>query len=76
MPRPPPGRGERHRTAHSPRPTFARAHSATLPFPSARAEPGGRFDLRREVAHNLALLYVNSGAPALARKVLRKFASV
>lgn len=36
-----------------------------------RAEAGGAGDVRREAAHNLALIFRRSGAPHLARKVLR-----
>ena len=33
-------------------------------------------DLRREIAHNLSQVYINSNAKSLARDVLRKHATV
>ncbi len=42
-----------------------------------REEPvSAELDVRREAAHNLALLYRSSGADELARQVLRQHFSV
>ncbi|KAK3268930.1 hypothetical protein CYMTET_22594 [Cymbomonas tetramitiformis] len=45
--------------------------------PASEALENRRFcDLRRETAHNLSLIYCNSGAPNLARAVLRQYGTI
>lgn len=34
------------------------------------------FDLRREVAYNLVLIYKNSGSPLLAQMVMQKYLTI
>ena len=34
------------------------------------------FDLRREVAYNLVLIYRNSGSPLLAQMVMQKYLTI
>jgi general transcription factor 3C polypeptide 3 (transcription factor C subunit 4) len=46
------------------------------PETGSRAERGGDWNLNREAAHNLALIYKSSGADVLAREVLRKYSTV
>ena len=58
-------------------PFYERALEAPPPDPDAGSgqspwRDGGALCLRREAAHNLALLFRATGAPALARQVMRQ----
>ncbi|KAL4427748.1 hypothetical protein ABPG75_001837 [Micractinium tetrahymenae] len=48
----------------------------TGPPPGAASAAGAAYDLRREAAHNLALIYRRSGANPLARQLLRQHLTV
>lgn len=60
--------------AHVAVPLYERALRAAPP-PQQAQQPGAA-DLRREAAHNLALIYRESGSNALARAVIREHLTV
>ncbi|WAR24890.1 TF3C3-like protein [Mya arenaria] len=47
-------------------------YQKALELPPSTGERGGMFDLTKEVAYNLALIYQNSGSPDYARMLLYK----
>ncbi len=51
----------------------AALEAAPAVAPGGGARPAGRWDLRREVAHNLVALYRSSGAVGLAREVMERY---
>jgi general transcription factor 3C polypeptide 3 (transcription factor C subunit 4) len=60
--------------AHVAVPLYERALRAAPP--QQQAQQPGAADLRREAAHNLALIYRESGSNALARAVIREHLTV
>lgn len=51
----------------------AALEAAPAVAPGDGGRPAGRWDLRREVAHNLVALYRSSGAVGLAREVMERY---
>ncbi len=60
----------------APRAAATRQEGFNKPWPdgsSAGGVPAEALCLRREAAHNLALLYSATGAPGLARAIVRRY---